>query len=107
MQHQNWIAQARAHWQEHQPKRYSELSRSGQLLSALKLAAEQTAQEVKLLTDQGATPDEAFQAVREQYLFPPEEPGNSPEAPKSHGYKAMRHLNRDLSSLTLPGEREN
>lgn len=105
MQHQNWIAQARAHWQEHQPKRYLELKQSGQLLQALTEAADQTAAEMKQLTDQGASYTEAWQAVREEYLFPPQESQASEEAPKSPGYQAMQEFNQGLSSLTLPGER--
>lgn len=106
MQHANWIAQAKDHWKEHQPARYRELLRSGQLAQALTQAAEQTQKEMETLMGQGFKYAEAWEAVRELYLFPAEEAGASEEAPDSEGYKAMRGLNQDLASLTLPGERE-
>ena len=44
--------------------------------------------------------------VREQHLFPPGEPGNSPEAPQSHGYKLQRQAAQGLGSSTMPGKKE-
>ncbi len=106
MQHANWIAQARAHWKEFQPTKFRELARSGQLNKALTEAADETQREMETLMGQGFKYPEAWEMVREQYLFPPEESGASEEAPDSPGYLAMRQANQDLSLLTLPGERE-
>lgn len=106
MQHSNWIAQALDHWKEHQPARYKELCRTGQLKTALVQAAEQTQTELEKLMGQGFKYQEAWEMVREQFLFPAEEPGASEEAPNSRGYRAMQAFNRELASVTLPGERE-
>ena len=68
-----WTSQARAHWREFQPKRYTALRKAGMLETSLKYAAEQTYLEVSQLERSGFQPDEAFQMVREEYLFPPAE----------------------------------
>lgn len=70
---QNWANQAKAHWKEHNPKRYRALKKQGTLDLAAKKAAEQTFEEVNALEESGFQPDLAFQMVRERYLFPPEE----------------------------------
>lgn len=106
MQHSNWIAQARAHWREFQPSKFRELMKSHQLEKALTEAAEATQREMDLLIAQGFKYQEAWEATREQYLFPPEESEASEEAPDSPGFKAMQEFNQGLGSLTLPGERE-
>lgn len=69
----NWISQAKAHWQEHQPTRFRQLQEAGTLGKALTDAAEQTYRETSELEWSGFQPDEAFQMVRERYLFPPGE----------------------------------
>ena len=70
---QNWIDQARSHWKEFQPTRFAELKQAGTLEASLKDAAEQTYQQTSQLEKAGFQPDEAFQMVREDYLFPPAE----------------------------------
>ena len=55
---------------------------------------------------QGFKYQEAWEQVREEYLFPAEENGASEDAPNSQGYLAMQEYNQGLGSLTLPGERE-
>lgn len=69
---QNWVNQADSHWKEFQPTRYAELKASGELKSALQKAAEQTYSDLSSLTDSGLRHDEAWEMVREWYLFPPE-----------------------------------
>lgn len=69
----NWIRDAREHWKEHLPKMYSEYERNGVLQQKLEEAAEQTFDEVYDLERSGISPDEAWQMVRERYLFLPEE----------------------------------
>ena len=69
----NWIMDAREHWKEHLPKIYNEYERNGVLQQKLEEAAEQTYQELDQLELSGISPDEAWQIVRERYLFLPEE----------------------------------
>lgn len=70
---QNWIHQARAHWREHQPRRFKALKESGKLEVALREAAEQTYLEKSDLEEQWYSPQGAWEMVREKYLFPPKE----------------------------------
>ena len=106
MQHPNWIAQARQHWQEHLPKMYARLKADGTLTAKLTEAADATARDLQNLMGQGFNYQEAWEQVRETYLFLPEEKGASPEAPASEGYKAAAAINRGLASLRMPGEPE-
>ena len=79
MPFQNWVNQAREHWKEFQPKRYRELVKSGTLEAALQDAAERTYREATELEDQGYDHQDAWEIVRERYLFVPEE-GEKPTA---------------------------
>ena len=97
-----WIAQAKAHWQEHQPKRFKALKESGKLAEALKDAAVATSLEMKALMEQGAQWHEAWEMVREQHLFPPEEPGASAEAPPSAGYRLHLEIQQALAMVGQP-----
>ena len=106
MQHASWIAQARQHWLEHLPKMYARLKANGTLQQQLTEAAEATARDLQNLMGQGFNYQEAWEQVRETYLFLPEEKGASPEAPVSEGYKTALAINRGLASLRMPGERE-
>lgn len=72
---QNWIRQARAHWKENLPKLYHQLEASGKLEAALKEAAELTYRELVALEEAGYDPQDAWEMVRESYLFPPD-PGS-------------------------------
>lgn len=101
MQHAHWMAQAREHWKEHRPKMFKELQASGQLETRLREAAEATSQQMQELMAQGFQHHEAWEATREQFLFPPEEPGASEEAPVSQGYLAMRELNDAMKYLGM------
>lgn len=102
MQHGNWINQAREHWKEHLPKMHARLVKAGTLETALTEAAEATAAGMRALTTQGASQQEAWEQVREQYLFLPEEPEQAPKMPKSQGYRAHAELMRGLGSLGMP-----
>ena len=104
-QHANWIAQARSHWKEHQPKRFKALQKAGALEPELRAAAELTANDMADLTPQVGR-ESAWEMVRERYLFPPEERGNSPEAPASPGYRMAVAANEGMASIRMPGERE-
>jgi hypothetical protein len=104
MKHSNWISQARAHWKEHQPKRFKELVSKGILNQQLTQAAEATSQEMQRLVGQGFNQYEAWEMTREMYLFPAEEPGTSEEAPVSEGLKAMREMNESLRYLGMTDE---
>jgi hypothetical protein len=104
MKHSNWISQARAHWKEHQPKRFKQLVSKGILNQQLADAAEATSQEMQKLVGQGFNRLEAWEMTRELYLFPAEEPGTSEEAPVSEGLKAMREMNEGLRYLGMTDE---
>lgn len=80
---QNWVNQARLHWQEHLPSLYAQLQKSGKLETALQQAAQQTAREMDDLEQQGMTEHEAWEMTRESYLFPPEEAAAVEEMPQS------------------------
>ena len=99
MQHLNWMNQARQHWQEFQPKRFKELTESGQLETALRLAAEATSEERFKLVAQGMNPGDALMEVREMYLFPPPEPGAVEEQGPTEGYLVQVRLMRELKAL--------
>lgn len=106
MQYANWIAQANAHWKEHQPKRYAALKKAGTLGQALTKAADDTSRAIDTLRGQGFSPNQSLEMTREQYLCPPEESGASREAPASAGFRLQQALNRRLGDLLMPGERE-
>lgn len=75
----NWKRRAKDHWKEFQPKLYASLEKSGKLEAALEDAAERTYREMTELEDQGFDHQDAWEMVRERYLFLPEE-GMKPTA---------------------------
>lgn len=93
---ERWANLAKAHWKDNQPKRYRRLVKAGTLDEEARAAARLTATAMQEWLDLGASRDEAFQAVRERYLFPPAEPGAWEEAPDSEGQKAMAEMVRTL-----------
>lgn len=93
---QNWKDQAKAHWKEFQPKRFKALQAAGKLDEALESAANQTYLEVSQLEASGFQPDEAFQMVRESYLFPPEE--SQPQQPATS-------LTHEMAKAAATGQR--
>lgn len=70
-----WKEEARQHWQEFQPTRFNELTASSQLEDALDYAVEQTWAEMQSLMSGGFQAHEAWEMVRENYLFVHEEEG--------------------------------
>ena len=76
------------------------------LEESLRKAAMQTSEEMRTLMDQGAQWHEAWEMVREMYLFPPEEEGLDPfegeEMPAAAGYRELRRammLQQQLDDL--------
>lgn len=70
---ENWKAQAKAHWREHRPTEYRQLQHKGLLAQALREAVELTHKEMTALEEAGHTEHEAWEMVREKYLFKPPE----------------------------------
>ena len=93
----HWISQARAHWKEHRPTYYRELNRTGKLGEALKEAAEATHREMSELEAAGYSNQEAWEMVRETYLFPPGEPEKDEVA--SRGAQLFREANALQSQI--------
>lgn len=71
---QNWVRDAKAHWKEFLPKRYAEFEKAGILNAQLQDAAERTSDEMSQLQNAGLSYSEAWERVRSEYLFLPEEP---------------------------------
>jgi hypothetical protein len=75
---------------------YLELKASGKLESEALAAAQSTLDEMATLQQQGIPAESAWEMVRENHVYLPEEPGASPEAPGSEGYKFQRDFIRML-----------
>ena len=71
---QNWVEQARAHWQEFLPDMFKELDDAGILEQELQTAAKQTARDMGSFQDAGLTWDQAWEMTKGEYLFLPPEP---------------------------------
>ena len=80
---------------------FKDLQKQGLLDARLQEAAEATSQAMQELMAQGFAHHEAWEATREQYLFLPEEPGASEEAPVSEGLRLMREMNESLRYLGM------
>lgn len=96
---QNWVHEARQHWKEHLPTRFAALKKAGKLDSSLQEAANQTYLELQQLEDSGLTPEEAWQMVREEYLFPRAESDGAATSsePMTHRMlQAMRSGSREM-----------
>jgi hypothetical protein len=79
---ETWISEARDHWRRFQPTKFKELQKAGKLNQALREAAERTHREMSELEASGYRNHEAWEMVREKYLFPPQEKaGKEPRAP--------------------------
>ncbi|MGO9770925.1 MAG: hypothetical protein ACLPSW_15505 [Roseiarcus sp.] len=68
------MSQAQDHWKKFQPNQFKALKKAGKLEAALKEAAERTYKEMTPLDANGFYEWEAWEMVREKYLFQPEEP---------------------------------
>ena len=107
-----WTQQAREHWKQFQPNRYAALEKAGKLQEALEQAAEMTFREVDALENAGTQPDEAFQMVRERYLFPPQEDQSVEDEPMPlnlmHEMSKVRaQVNREFEDELLESESPN
>ena len=94
-----WMLEAPDHWKEFRPKMYQELAKAGKLPSALKVAAERTAHEMQVLLEAGFQHHQAWEAVRETYLFLPEEEGVTEEPEPDEFWelhKEMMELKRKI-----------
>ena len=68
-----WALQAAQHWKKYRPKMYQQLQQSGRLEEAANKAAKLTQDELGMLVERGANYQEAWELVREKYLFLPSE----------------------------------
>ena len=95
---QNWVNDARKHWKEFSPKLYRSLQQSGQLEQRLQEAAEQSNREMNNLRQAGFNEQEAWEQVRERYLFTPEElkPNEKLDNPWLDLLRDVNHLHRKL-----------
>jgi hypothetical protein len=75
---QNWIDQARRHWEEFRPTLYRDLKASGRLDAALRDAADRTHQEMSDLRGHGYTEQEAWEMVRERSCSHPRKETHRP-----------------------------
>lgn len=66
-----WYFQAKEHWRKYRPKMYRELQRQGKLDEFLRKAVEATLNDMGWMLDHGSTWLEAWDVVRQRYLFPP------------------------------------
>jgi hypothetical protein len=97
----NWIREARDHWRRFQPETFKELLRANKLDWALREAAELTYREMQELEAAGFQHQEAWQMVRERYLFPPEEkPEKAPDNPWYKLYQELVEANSQASQMS-------
>lgn len=95
-----WAAQAIEHWKEYQPKRYKALKMSGKLQQEAEAAASLTEKALQEEMDQGAMYHEAWEMVRELYLFPPEEHSTNQEPlPTDKAYSLLQEILNEGTSL--------
>ena len=66
-------SQAKEHWKEYRPKMYKALEERGTLKKHLNSAVERTGNEYCQAIEDGLEPQEAWEIVRENYLFLPSE----------------------------------
>ena len=92
-----WISQARSHWRQFQPTKFRQLQAAGKLDQALRQAAERTHREMLELEENGYRFHEAWEMVRERYLFPPEEKPTKDEG--NAASKVLTEMTEDWSHL--------
>jgi hypothetical protein len=95
----NWKRQAQKHWQEFQPGRVKALKKAGTLDRELEAAAKLTHRLLQERMNEGASHAEAWEAVKQLYLFPPPEKGvmeaderEIENAPPSLAYEAIKEM---------------
>ena len=93
-----WASQAREHWRQFQPTKFRDLLKAGKLNLALQHAVELTHREMSELEQAGYKPQEAWEMVREKYLFPPEErPDKEPISPWTKLYQEAIEANSRIA----------
>lgn len=65
--------QINRHWREHRPKMYAQLKQSGRLEQSIHLAAERTMDALTDLLQDKVPYNQAWEAVREEWAFLPDE----------------------------------
>lgn len=93
----DWISQARDHWRRFQPIKFKELLAAGKLNMALREAAELTHREMTELENSGFRNHEAWEMVRERYLFPPQETPSKDEG--NQASRLLTEMTEDWSHL--------
>lgn len=68
-----WASAAAKQWKKYRPKMYQELVKTGQLESRANKAAEQTRDALADLISQGVPYDQAWESVREMWIYLPSE----------------------------------
>lgn len=68
-----WAKEAAEHWYEHRPRMYKGLLEKGLLVKSLEEASERTGEAYAELVSKNVNPLEAWQQVREMWLFLPSE----------------------------------
>lgn len=99
MQDNPWIRQARKHWQEFRPTMFEDMKQAGTLEAALAEAAERTYLEMTALEEAGFKYHEAWEMVRERYLFLPEEEGLEDHEPLTPMQELRREVMRSSARL--------
>ncbi len=87
------------HWKEHRPQMFKELMDEGQLETEVQRAADKTNEMLDSLMGQGMPYHQAWEMVREEFLFLPEEEGASEEPPESEGYRILVDAQREYSRI--------
>ncbi len=73
--------QIKAHWRKYRPRMYAELKRAGTLDEAVWQAQEQTGEAMyQLVVEKKVPHDQAWEMIREEWAFLPEEDDATPEA---------------------------
>jgi hypothetical protein len=101
---QQWIAAARPHWREFRPELYRGLEATGTLDERLLKAAEQTQVELDSLVKAGMTHQNAWEMVREEYLFLPENPPKMTRRSAAERMRDQPHVSRDDLRNALTGQ---
>ncbi len=68
-----WGYQAVEHWKKYRPKMYAQLQKSGRLNEEAESAAKKTSEALNDLLEQGYSHDQAWEAVKENWMFLPSE----------------------------------
>ena len=75
-----WKVDAKEYWRKFRPQYYASLEKSGQVEEAVNQAAEWTEEALEKLLQRGLKYHEAWEMLREEWLFPPGDEDESPPA---------------------------